>query len=62
MTFQVYERGLFSRRELASFTDFDAAEAFVQALNPVCYEVDADYPGCADAFLASGVLVHIEAI
>jgi hypothetical protein len=60
MSYLVYELGALSgRHELARLATFEEAEAHVMALDPICYERDADYPGCADAFLKSGLIVHI---
>ena len=59
--FAVYEASGVSRRSLrGTFETFEAACDYVQALNPICFEVDADHPGCADAFLPGGVIYAIE--
>jgi hypothetical protein len=59
--FAVYEASGVSRRSLrGQFETFEAACDFVQALNPICFEVDDDHPGCADAFLPGGVVYAIE--
>ena len=59
--FAVYEASGVSRRSLrGQFDTFEAACDFVQALNPICFEVDDDHPGCADAFLPGGVVYAIE--
>ena len=60
--FTVYEASGVSRRSLrGQFETFQAACDFVQARHPICFEVDAEHPGCADAFLPGGVIFVIEA-
>ena len=46
---------------IATFQTFDEAERYVLEREIVCYERDADNPGCADAFLRDGRLWAIEA-
>jgi hypothetical protein len=59
--FNVYESTGVCRRSLrGAFDTFGAACEYVQALNPVCFEVDADHPGCADAYLPGGLIYTIE--
>ena len=59
--FTVYEASGVARRDVVgAFETFEAACDFVQALNPICFEMDADHPGCADAFLPGGVVYAIE--
>lgn len=59
--FAVYEASGVSRRSLrGQFETFEAACDFVRALRPICFEVDEDHPGCADAFLPGGVVYAIE--
>ena len=61
MMFNVYEATGVCRRSLrGAFDTFTAACDYVQALNPVCFEEDADHPGCADAYLPSGLVYVIE--
>ena len=61
MTFTVFEYAHSGRRStIADFDTFDAAEAYVQSLGLVHYERDEDFPGCADAFTNSGLIVHID--
>ena len=60
-SFVVYEASGVAHRSIRGmFETFEAACDFVQALNPVCFEIDADHPGCADAFLPGGVIYAIE--
>lgn len=57
----VYEiSGLARRTAIASFAQFDEAIAYVNSLKPVCLELDADHPGCADAYLGGGRLIAVE--
>jgi hypothetical protein len=60
-SFVVYEASGVSHRSVRGMFDtFEAACDFVQALNPICFEIDADHPGCADACLPGGVIYAIE--
>ena len=60
--FVVYEASGVAHRTLRGmFETFEAACDYVQALNPICFEMDEDHPGCADAFLPGGVIYAIEA-
>ena len=57
----VYEISGFARRTaIASFAQFDDAIAYVTSLKPVCLELDADHPGCADAYLPDTRLIAVE--
>jgi hypothetical protein len=59
--FVVYEASGVAHRTLrGTFATFEAACDYVQALHPICFEIDADHPGCADAFLPGGVIYAIE--
>lgn len=60
--FNVNERLNNGTRLVASFTTFDEAERYVLEHKVVCYERDADHPGCADVFLADGRLWSIDAM
>jgi hypothetical protein len=58
----VYEvTGVARRTAIGVFPTFDAALAYVETLNPVLLEPDADHPGCADAFLPDTRILAIEA-
>ena len=60
--FVVYEASGVAHRALrGTFETFEAACDYVQALHPICFEVDTDHPGCADALLPGGVVYAIEA-
>lgn len=52
--------GIARKLLVASFPSFGEAEAYLLAMNPVCVEIDADYQGCADAYLSDGRLMVIE--
>lgn len=57
----VYESSGVCRRSLrGAFDTFAAACDYVQALKPICFEVDEDHPGCADAYLPGGLIYVIE--
>ena len=59
--FEVYEMNPHSGRYVhARYDTFEAAEAHILARSPVCYERDEDHADCADAFLASGIVLSIE--
>ena len=59
--FAVYEStGVMHRSLRASFSTFGEACDYVEALHPVCFEIDADHPGCADAYLPGGLLYIVE--
>ena len=59
--FAVYDTTNVTRRNLrASFATFGEACDYVEALHPVCFEIDADHPGCADAYLPGGLLYIVE--
>ncbi len=59
--YMVYETsGVFHRSVRGAFETFEAACDYVQALRPICFEVDEDHPGCADAFLPGGLVYAIE--
>jgi hypothetical protein len=61
--FTVYEASGVARRSVVgAFETFEAACDFVRALNPICFEIDADHPGCADAFLPGGLIYMVEAL
>ena len=49
--FEIYEFNAYSKTVLRTFATFEEAEAYALATNPVCYERDEDYPGCADYFV-----------
>jgi hypothetical protein len=50
-----------NRRSLrAAFDTFSDACAYVNALNPICFEVDEDNENCADAYMAGGMIYVIE--
>ena len=59
--FNINERLTTGTRLIASFTTFDEAERYVLERKVICYERDADHPGCADVFLANGSLWSIDA-
>lgn len=59
--FKINERLNNGTKLIASFTTFDEAERYVLEHKVVCYERDADHPGCADVFLADGRLWSIDA-
>ena len=59
--FAVYEStGVLRRSFRASFSTFGEACDYVEALHPICFEVDADHPGCADAYLPGGLIYIVE--
>lgn len=59
--FTVYEASGVSRRSFVeAFETFEAACDYVRSLNPICFEVDADHPGCADAYLPGHRVYVIE--
>ena len=60
--FAVYEStGVMHRSFRASFATFGEACGYVEALHPICFELDADHPGCADAYMPGGMIFVIEA-
>lgn len=59
--FKINERLNNGTRLIASFSTFEEAERYVLERKVVCYERDADHPGCADVFLADGSLWSIDA-
>ena len=61
--FAVYEStGVLRRSFRASFSTFGEACDYVEALHPICFEVDADHPGCADAYLPGGMIYIVEPV
>ncbi len=44
----------------AAFDTFEQACAYVEALKPICFEIDEENPGCADAYLPGGMIYVIE--
>ncbi len=59
--FAVYEVFRVTDRVLrGTFETFEQACDYVQALKPICFEVDADNPGCADAYLPGGKVYAVE--
>jgi hypothetical protein len=57
----VSEAFALNRRSLrAAFDTFEQACAYVDALKPICFEVDEENPGCADAFLPGGMILVVE--
>lgn len=48
------------RRVIATAETFDDAKAKVIAMGVVHMEDDADYPNCADAYLADGRVLAIQ--
>lgn len=60
--FDVYESMAPGRRYVAQdLPTFEAAEAFVRTNYVlVCFEADADYPGCADAYSESGKVICVD--
>ena len=60
--FAVYDTTNATRRSFrAAFATFDEACGYVEALHPICFERDADHPGCADAYMPGGMIYVIEA-
>lgn len=45
---------------IASKPSFNEAIAYVEKLGAIMIEVDADYQGCADAFLKDGRIIAIQ--
>lgn len=62
MNIQVLEAVGVSNRYavIKTCASFDEAVAYVEGLNPICFEKDADYPNCADAFLRDGRILAIQ--
>jgi len=60
----IFEISAMSKRKVKTgFADLDDAEAYVRAhygQKLVCFERDADNPGTADFFVASGSVYAIE--
>lgn len=52
--------GLTRRSVRAAFDTFEQACAYVEALKPICFEIDEEHPGCADAFMPGGMIYVIE--
>ena len=58
--FKVYESNGVSRHLRCSFNSFVEAENYVTIQKPVCFELDKDYKGCADAYMKDGRILAIE--
>lgn len=59
--FEIIETHMNNRREvIATAESFDAAKATVTAMGVSFMEDDADYPGCADAFMNDGRTIAIQ--
>lgn len=61
MTYETYEYDArFGRRIYARHDTFAAAwQALRERPTVVSAEIDEDHPGCADAFLSSGIVLSI---
>lgn len=61
--FEVSEIHLSGRREIiATLPSFLAAKNEVESMGVLFIEDDADYPGCADAYLNGGRVVAIQPV
>lgn len=59
--FEITELGMNGRRTIiATAESFDDAKAKIEAMGVAFAEDDADYPGCADAYLNDGRCVAIQ--
>lgn len=61
--FEIIENGMNGRRAvIATAESFDAAKAAVVAMGVSYMEDDADYAGCADAYLNDGRVVAVQPV
>lgn len=59
--FEIIESGMNGRRKVIATTDtFAAAKAKVEAMGVSFMEDDADYEGCADAYMTDGRVIAIQ--
>ncbi len=60
MQIEVIETNYPRRTVVATFDTFTQAESYVLGLGVIAYELDRQYPGCADAYTKAGTVLAIQ--